>query len=200
MNGDYSKQMTSRSALHKAPLRKSRAQLSATKKRGGQSRRTSAVVAASAKRWEDRFLAALSRTLNVTASAREAGVGRRTVYEARDADPEFATAWLEALYTAIETAEGELYRRAVAGVDEPVFQGGKLVGALKRYSDVLLIFLLKAHRPTVYRETLKVLNWRDDVIALLRSGKLTPEAVKAELGDELAGELIVAADVVRGKG
>ncbi len=37
-------------------------------------------------------------------------------------------------------------RRAVDGVDEPVYQGGKKVGSITRYSDTLLIFLLKANR------------------------------------------------------
>lgn len=38
------------------------------------------------------------------------------------------------------------------GVDEPVYYQGRSVGRVKRYSDVLLIFLLKGIRPDVYRE------------------------------------------------
>lgn len=48
--------------------------------------------------------------------------------------------------------EDEARRRAVDGVDEPVFQGGELVGHVRRYSDRLLEFLLRGRRPTVYRE------------------------------------------------
>ena len=43
--------------------------------------------------------------------------------------------------------EAEARRRAVDGVDEPVYYQGKEVGTVRRYSDVLLIFLLKGLRP-----------------------------------------------------
>ena len=43
--------------------------------------------------------------------------------------------------------EDEARRRAVDGVDEPVFQQGKQVGTIRKHSDTLLIFLLKGIRP-----------------------------------------------------
>ncbi len=45
------------------------------------------------------------------------------------------------------------------------------------------------------REVVKVEDWRDEVVALLRAGKLPPEVVRADLGDELARELFIAAGV-----
>ena len=36
-------------------------------------------------------------------------------------------------------------------------------------------------------------TWRDDVIKFLQDGQVTPETVRLELGDEIAGELIIAA-------
>jgi hypothetical protein len=42
--------------------------------------------------------------------------------------------------------------RAVDGIDEPVFQGGELVGYKRRYSDALLMFRLRALAPDKYRE------------------------------------------------
>lgn len=71
----------------------------------------------------------------------------------RDEDPDFAAAWDEALASSLDDAEGELYRRAVKGTLKPVYQGGAKVGSIREYSDTLLIFLLKSHKPSVYRET-----------------------------------------------
>jgi hypothetical protein len=55
---------------------------------------------------------------------------------------------------ANDLAEDELVRRATEGVVEPVFQGGHLVGGIRRLSDQLLMFYLKANKPEKYREKL----------------------------------------------
>jgi hypothetical protein len=41
----------------------------------------------------------------------------------------------------------EAWRRAVKGCRKPVYQGGQLVGYVREFSDLLLIFLIKAARP-----------------------------------------------------
>jgi len=41
-------------------------------------------------------------------------------------------------------------RRARDGVEEPIFHQGKNVGTVRKYSDTLLIFLLKSHKPERY--------------------------------------------------
>ena len=38
------------------------------------------------------------------------------------------------------------------GVEQPVFYKGEVCGLVRKYSDVLLIFLLKGLRPEVYRK------------------------------------------------
>ena len=48
--------------------------------------------------------------------------------------------------------EAEARRRAAIGVDEPVFYKGKVVGHIRKYSDNLLMFLLKAHWPEKFRD------------------------------------------------
>ena len=53
---------------------------------------------------------------------------------------------------AADTLEAEARRRAIEGVEEPVFHKGEQVGTLRKYSDVLLIFLLKGARPERYRD------------------------------------------------
>jgi hypothetical protein len=82
-------------------------------------------------------------------------VARNTVYERRDADPEFAKAMADAIESGVDDLELEARRRAKDGSLKPVFQGGEHVGDIREYSDTLTIFLLKAHRPEKYRDNHK---------------------------------------------
>jgi hypothetical protein len=100
----------------------------------------------------ERFLEALAQKPDVAAAARYAGIHRVTAYRIRDRDPEFAKAWDEADRVGMSAAEDELYRRAVEGVEKPVFYQGKRCGTVREYSDTCLIFLLKSKRREVYGE------------------------------------------------
>ncbi len=102
------------------------------------------------------FLEALAQTGSVSRAAKAAAVHRSTAYDARHAEPEFAALWAEAEEISVQEMEAEGRRRAVEGTLKPVFQGGKQVGEVREYSDTLLIFLLKARRPDVYRDNAKV--------------------------------------------
>ena len=51
-----------------------------------------------------------------------------------------------------EALEYEAVRRAYHGVAEPVFYNGVQCGSVTKYSDKLLMFLLKARNPAKYRE------------------------------------------------
>ena len=93
--------------------------------------------------WENAFFAALEKTGVVAWAAKAAGVGRRTVYDHLQADPEFADRWRDALDTAADNLEGELIRRAVEGEQVPVYYQGKVVGHTTRKSDTLLMFAIK---------------------------------------------------------
>jgi hypothetical protein len=86
--------------------------------------------------WTAPFLKTLAATANVRASAEAAGVDRRTCYYRRQQVDAFRDAWDEALEDACDLLELKARERALAGL-----------------SDNLLMFLLKAHRPRVYRET-----------------------------------------------
>lgn len=117
-------------------------------------RTTKPTIPKERRNWKPSFLAALARSLNVTKAARTARVNRQRVYEVRATDEEFAKQWDAAIAQAIDTAEGELYRRAVTGLRKPITVAGKKV-IVTEYSDSLLQFLLKAHRAERYRETIK---------------------------------------------
>jgi hypothetical protein len=83
-------------------------------------------------------LAALRETGAVRYACQAAAVGRSTAYRHRQADEGFALAWADALEDACDELEAEARRRAKEG------------------SDQLLMFLLKAHRPAVYRDSHRV--------------------------------------------
>ncbi len=84
--------------------------------------------------WTKRFLDRLTEIGIVTDACLAAGINRNTAYVRRRADTGFATAWDDAVETAIGGMEVEARRRAIDG------------------SDVLLMFLLKALRPEMYRQ------------------------------------------------
>lgn len=94
-----------------------------------------------------RFLIFLSETCNVSRSCRLAGVDRSDMYKLRKSDPYFAEDWATAIEMGFEALEDEMHRRAFEGV---------LItnqnGTNRKYSDVLAIFLLKAHRPDKYSD------------------------------------------------
>ena len=97
-------------------------------------------------KWKGKFLKNLAKYGVVSYAAKAAGISKQLAYAVRLENEKFAKAWERALDTATDVLEKEAQRRAVKGVDEPVYQGGKQVGSITRYSDTLLIFLLKANR------------------------------------------------------
>jgi hypothetical protein len=113
-------------------------------------------------------LAALAQNGNVTAACEAAKVNRSFYYDSL-ADESFAAAAAEALDAAADRLEEEARRRAETGIDEPVFYQGKKCGSIRRYSDTLLIFLLKAARPNKYRErtSMQIENPADVLAGLL---------------------------------
>ena len=102
------------------------------------------------------FLDALRSTGNVTLAASTAGVHRTTAYNAKDDNPDFSEQWEDALALAGSGMEQEARRRAMEGVLEPVFYKGEPIGAIRKFSDTLLMFLLKAHNPKKYLENMRV--------------------------------------------
>jgi hypothetical protein len=98
------------------------------------------------------FLAALARTGNVTLAAEIAHIARSAHYQWLEADPVYAAAYEDAMEQAAQRLEAEARRRAEEGVEEPVFYQGKQCGVIRRYSDALLMFLLKGALPDKYKE------------------------------------------------
>lgn len=106
-------------------------------------------------RWWRAYLAALAKTGNRTQAAAAAKIDRTTPWKYLEGHPGLKEEWTAAVAEAIDASmdllEQEARRRAEEGVLEPVYQGGKKVGTIRRYSDTLLIFLLNGGRPEKYR-------------------------------------------------
>ncbi len=102
------------------------------------------------------YLVAYSITASFDQAAKAAGVDRKTGYNWRHDQQDSNKPFLAAMETgralACEAMEAEIKRRGFSGVEEPVYQGGKLVGTKRKFSDVLAIFYLKGAMPDKYRE------------------------------------------------
>jgi hypothetical protein len=97
--------------------------------------------------WRPIFLKELRKRGNIADACAAAKVARQTAYGVRKEEPGFKIEWEDALNDACDRMESEAFRRAVEGCRKPVYQSKELVGFIQEYSDTLLIFLLKAHRP-----------------------------------------------------
>lgn len=110
-----------------------------------------------------RFLDAFAKCGNVSEAARQARIRRPNVYDWQEHDPAFLLAYREAEIASKAVVEMEIRRRAVVGWNEPVYQGGVKVGTVRKFSDLLLIFLAKRLMPE-YRDKVTV-----DVNQVVRS-------------------------------
>ena len=123
---------------------------------------------------QKRFLEAFSEWPTVRSAATKARISRTTHHNWLERDPKYARTFAELEEDLIQVAEAECYRRAVKGIERPVFQGGTQVGTVTDYSDSVLMFLLKARRPEVYRERRDVrhqVDDRNDWAALIRASR-----------------------------
>lgn len=102
------------------------------------------------------WLEAFEEHGTVVEACRQTGMVRSTVYRWRQDDKSFEVAWADIEEATTERMEREAYRRAVEGVVEPLVSAGKLVTDVRKFSDTLLIFMLKSRRPERYRDNVKV--------------------------------------------
>ena len=101
----------------------------------------------------DAFLESLAVYGNVTEAARQATTNRTYLYALYDKDPKFKAAWDAAAKVGAQALEDEARRRAYEGVKEPKFnKDGITTEWVQKYSDTLLIFLLKGHDPDKYKD------------------------------------------------
>ena len=96
------------------------------------------------------FLRTFPKCGTIARTAKCVGINRKTHYHWRNRSAEYATKF-DALRTEfLDRLEAEAIRRARDGWLEPVFYRGEVVGHTRKYSDTLMIFMLKALRPEKY--------------------------------------------------
>ncbi|MDA1095621.1 MAG: hypothetical protein O3A25_20540 [Acidobacteria bacterium] len=124
--------------------------------------------------WQTPFLAAMKNSGNVRASCDAAGITRSVAYKSRNRHPAFAAQWDEALQDAIDTLEAVAWQRARTGL-----------------SDQVLLMLLRAHRPDLYSERLRIQVTREqDIEALMRVNGISHEEAESAITE---AERILAA-------
>ena len=79
----------------------------------------------------------------------EADISKKTHYNWLNADAAHAAEYAEVAEDVTQTLEHEARCLESEGWEDPVYYKGKVVGHVRKFSDVLLIFLLKARRPDV---------------------------------------------------
>jgi hypothetical protein len=102
-------------------------------------------------------------------------VTRREVNTLLETKPDFALAFQEAMDEAADLLEAEAWRRALEGVAEPIVKAGKPVVdpstgqaiTVRRYSDALLMLLLRGSKPRKFAPR-AVASGRDDVTQIIR--------------------------------
>lgn len=158
--------------------------------------------------WKALFLANLAETGNVKLAADGAKVSRQSAYNHREDNKDFAARWDSAVDEAMDLLEAEARRRAVVGVDDPVIYEGKLCGVwvddkgrqvsentpgatlipltVKKYSDTLLIFLLKGGRPQKFRDTHHhTHDGRLNIIRTAAEGEVEADSLLGDLRERL---------------
>ena len=106
----------------------------------------------------DRFLDTLSRTGNPSAACQASHLTRRAINRMRENDPVFARDYDEAMEEATDLLEAEAWRRALEGVAQPLIKAGQPVFdangepvVVRRYSDPLLVMLLRGCKPEKFQ-------------------------------------------------
>ena len=129
------------------------------------------------------FCDALASGVTVRTAAEAMGMSRSGAYKQRESDPDFAEGWGEAKEEGKERLEAECRRRAMGWTETRCDKDGNAFEVF-RYSDNLLMFMLKKLDPT-YREHMGItIETRRRIIVDL------VQVVK----DEATGRLMLADD------
>lgn len=136
------------------------------------------------------FLGFLADGDGSTLAAQKAGKPFQTFYDWKRDDADFSAKWEHAYSLGTDRMEQEARRRAVEGVDTPVFYKGDLCGVKREYSDNLLTFVMAARDPQRYCPKVRaarILKEEHDA-AEARARKLAEEhmAVDREMLAELS--------------
>lgn len=145
---------------------------------------------------QTKFLASYAESGNVRLAAGLAEVHRSSHYKWL-ADDAYRAAFEQAQRESSQVLEEEARRRAAEGWEEPIFQNGKLVGHKRRYSDALLIFLLKGNNPGKFGDRVEQTHRGNAVVTLPNN---TRELVKEALKNREFVEFLRQKDLITDSG
>lgn len=126
-----------------------------------------------------RFIMYLKQDGNVSEALRKGKVTRSYVYDRRQTDLEFADAFEAARLCGREVLVDEAHRRAYRGVRKEIYHQGEVVGTEQRYSDTLLMFLIKQQDPS-YREHYSIDHGNADGRPFMFNFQLHPDVAKQQ--------------------
>jgi len=132
--------------------------------------------------WRATFLETLSRTSNVSAAARAAKIDAGLVYRTRKSDPDFASAWFDALCDGYDMLELELLRRLRLGDPE-----NSTAKRRRKYDNATSFRLLAAHRETVGRRKAEGSQVDEEDIIASINAKL--DLMRERMKQAAAGEM-----------
>ena len=128
------------------------------------------------------FLAAYSKTGVVTVAAEMAGFHRRNHPFWPHNDKVYPALFNEAHAMACDAIEAEMRRRAIEGVDRPVFYKGQECGTVREYSDMLLAMLANGAMPEKYKQKTKI----EAEVTSRKSREVVREGLRKLTEEELA--------------
>ena len=152
------------------------------------------------------FLAAYRETGNIKLACIAAQISRSSHYRWLEQSLDYAEDFEQAKKDAVDVLEAEARRRAVEGWEEPVgWYKGQAGGTVRRYSDTLLIFLLKGAAPQKYRERMEVSGalkgldfsvMTDEQLSRIKAGE-HPYVVLAQTRAVLKGPLVQDGEILQ---
>jgi len=155
-----------------------------------------------------KFIETLADTGMVSAAAQAVDMSVQSAYRLRRAPgaESFARAWAVALDAAADALADIAFSRAIEGVDEPVFdRDGCRIGAKTRYSDRMVMFLLRAYRPGQFRHAHESIRQPGEAPpplhpplaqAIAALGPVTPEAPHLLSSPERLEDMVDVAEAI----
>lgn len=111
----------------------------------------------------------LLKSGNLTVALARANINKDTFHSLKYKIPKLNAKYkLYRKMVAENVLEPEAYRRAIQGVEKPIYYRGEEVGTVTEYSDSLLIRLLQGAMPEVYRDhsTVETITKNDKALDL----------------------------------
>lgn len=113
---------------------------------------------------QDLILLGIAAGLEIKHVLNRTGYTRRQLQRLRETSEDFAVRFDSAKEDGTDMYVAEAHRRAVTGIDKPIYYKGEKVDTVKEYSDAMLIFLLKARDRARFGDKLQVADNPKDLI------------------------------------